>query len=74
MMDYCNKVKGFIDYTLSNLKNIIGGGIRYPCKRCRNKRFLNPDSSIKRAHEIFFVLVCTWRTLYSLQDHGRKDS
>jgi hypothetical protein len=55
-MNYCNRVKGFIDYALSNLKNISRGGIRYPCKRCRNKRFLNPDSSMKRAHENFFCV------------------
>jgi len=42
-MDYCNMVDGFINYTLSNLRNISGGDIRYPCKRCKNKKLLNPD-------------------------------
>jgi len=37
-MDYCNQVEGFINYALSNRKNISGGGIRYPCKRCKNKK------------------------------------
>ena len=40
MMDYCNEVQDFINYALSNLRNINGGGIRYPCKRCKNKKFL----------------------------------
>jgi hypothetical protein len=29
-MDYCNGVHGFINYALSNLKNISGDSIRYP--------------------------------------------
>ena len=33
MIDYCNGVEGFINYTLSNLKNISGDVIRYPCNR-----------------------------------------
>ena len=37
-MDYCNGVEGFINYALSNLKNISGGGTRCPCKRCKNKK------------------------------------
>jgi len=40
---YCNRVEGFIKYTLSNKKNISGCGIRCPCKRCKNKKFLDPD-------------------------------
>jgi len=43
MMDYCNKIQGFINYTLSNSRNISGGGIRCPCKRCKNKKFLDLD-------------------------------
>jgi hypothetical protein len=30
-MDYYNGTEGFINYILSNLINISGGGIRYPC-------------------------------------------
>jgi hypothetical protein len=33
MIDYCNKVEGFINYALSSLKNISGDVIRYPCNR-----------------------------------------
>jgi hypothetical protein len=37
---YCNVVKGFINYVLSNLKNISVDSIRCSCKRCK-KKFLN---------------------------------
>jgi hypothetical protein len=40
MMDYCNEVQYFINYATSIPRNICGGGIRYPCKRCQNKKFL----------------------------------
>jgi hypothetical protein len=43
MMNYCNDVEGFINYALSNPKNISEGNIRCPCKSCKNKKFLNPD-------------------------------
>jgi hypothetical protein len=43
MMDYCNGVESFINYTVSNPKNISGGGIRCPCKMCKNKKFFNLD-------------------------------
>ena len=42
-MEYCNGVKGFINYTLSNPINISGGGIICPYKRCKNKKFLDLD-------------------------------
>jgi hypothetical protein len=34
-MDYCNGVQGFINYALSNLRNISRGSIRCSCKRCK---------------------------------------
>jgi hypothetical protein len=43
MMDYYNGIEGFINYTLSNLRNISESGIRCPCKRCNNKKFLDLD-------------------------------
>jgi len=69
MMDYYNGVGGFISYTLSNMRNISGGGIRCPCKRCKNKkvsqsRCCNSASSTKRFHGEILVLVFLW-------DHGR---
>jgi hypothetical protein len=42
-MDYCNEVEGFINYVLSNLRNISGGDIECLYKRCKNKKFLNLD-------------------------------
>jgi len=42
-IDYYNEVQGFINYTISNPRNITGGGIRCPCKRCKNKKFIYPD-------------------------------
>jgi hypothetical protein len=42
-MNYCNGVQGFINYALSNLRNISGGDIRFPCKRCKNKKFFDTD-------------------------------
>jgi hypothetical protein len=42
-MDYYNEVQGFINYTISNPRNITGGGIGCPCKRCKNKKFIYPD-------------------------------
>jgi hypothetical protein len=38
-MDYCNGVEGFINYILSNPRNVSGDGIRCLCKRCKNKKF-----------------------------------
>jgi hypothetical protein len=42
-MNYCNRIESFINYALSNLKNISGDDIRCPCKRYKNKKFLNPN-------------------------------
>jgi len=43
LMNYCNEIEDFINYVLSNLKNIIGGGIRCLCKRCKNKKLIDAD-------------------------------
>jgi hypothetical protein len=42
-MDYCNGIQGFIKYVTSIPRNISGGSIRCPYKRCKNKKFHNPD-------------------------------
>ena len=42
-MNYCNGVRSFINYTLSNPINISGGDITYSYRRCKNKKFLNLD-------------------------------
>ena len=43
MMDYCNGVQGFINYSLFNPRTISEEGIRCSCKRCKNKKFLDPN-------------------------------
>jgi predicted transcriptional regulator len=48
MMDYCNEIQGFINYTLSNLRNISEMGIKCSCKRYKNKKFL--DSYVVTMH------------------------
>jgi hypothetical protein len=42
-MKYYNEIQGFIKYVTSISRNINGGGIRCPCRRCQNKKFLHPD-------------------------------
>jgi hypothetical protein len=42
-MDYCNGVQGFINFTTSIPRNFTGGGIRCPCRKCENKKYLHPD-------------------------------
>ena len=37
MMDRYNEVEGFINYILSNMRNIIGDDIKCSCKRCTKK-------------------------------------
>jgi hypothetical protein len=40
MRDYYNEIEGFINYALSNLRNISGDDIKCSCKWCKNKGFL----------------------------------
>ena len=56
-MDYCNMVEGFINYTLSNLRNISGGDIRCPCKRCKNKK----NFSIQMLLRYIFYKKGSWK-------------
>ena len=42
-MDYYNGVQGFFNFATSIPKIFTGGGIRYPCRKCQNKRYLHPD-------------------------------
>jgi hypothetical protein len=66
-MDYYNRVEGFINYALSNLKNISRGGIIiYPYKRCKNKKLFNVNVVTvhllyikKKVHEKILMLVYT---------------
>jgi len=42
-VNYCNGFGDFINYALSNPRNISGGNIRCPYKRCKNKKFVDAD-------------------------------
>jgi hypothetical protein len=42
-MDYCKGVQGFINFATSILRNFTDGGIRCPCRKCKNKKFLHQD-------------------------------
>jgi hypothetical protein len=42
-INYFNGVKSFIKYALSNPKNMSRGGIRCPYKRCKNRKFFDPE-------------------------------
>jgi hypothetical protein len=60
-MNYCNGIQGFIKYATSIPRNISGGGIRYPCRRCQNNKFLNPDVVTKHLlHKEFMKEYLCW--------------
>jgi len=42
-MNYCNGVQGFINFATSIPKNFTGCGIRCPCRKCQNQKYLHPD-------------------------------
>jgi len=42
-MDYCNGVQGFINFATSIPRNFTNGGIRCPCRKCKNLKFLHQD-------------------------------
>ncbi|KAL9346455.1 hypothetical protein Peur_061308 [Populus x canadensis] len=42
-MDYCNGVQGFINFATSIPRNFTDGGIRCPCRKCKNLKFLHQD-------------------------------
>jgi len=43
MMDYCNGVQGFINFATSIPRNFTDSGIRCPCRKCKNLKFLHQD-------------------------------
>jgi len=42
-MNYCNRVQGFINFATSIPRNFTGGGIRCPCRKYQNEKYLHPD-------------------------------
>jgi hypothetical protein len=60
-MNYCNGIQDFINYATSIMRNISGGGIRCPCKRCKNKKFLDPNVvTIHLLHKRFVEEYLCW--------------
>jgi hypothetical protein len=41
--DYSRRVEGFIDFSVSNMKNISEGKIKCLYVKCKNKKFLQSD-------------------------------
>ena len=75
---YYNGIQGFINYVLSNLRNISGCHIRCSCKKFKNKKnyqfkYCNDASSIKRVYEKILVLTCTQRNIYFSRYPGKDD-
>ena len=74
MMDYCNRVQGFINFATFIPRNFSGGGIKYPYRKCKNKKFLHQDVVTMHlltiefmedylcwyAHENYLFLMRTW--------------
>ena len=60
MMNYCNRVRDFINYALSNLRIICKGVLNVSCKRCKNKKFLNPDVVLM----LLLEKKGSWRYIY----------
>jgi hypothetical protein len=62
-MDYCNRVQGFVNYILSNPRNISEGGIKCSCKMCKNKKFLDPDCvTMHLLQKVFVEKYSCWYT------------
>jgi hypothetical protein len=65
-IDYCNGVQGLL---IMYPRNISGCGIKCPCKRCKNKKLLDPDVIMmhllqkKKFMEKIRVLIYTQRTI-----------
>jgi hypothetical protein len=61
--DYYRGVKSFINFTLSNPKNISGCKIRCLYVKCKNKKIRCCDDAFpkKRVRRKILVLICTQR-------------
>jgi hypothetical protein len=57
MMNYYNGVQSFINYSLSNSRNISEGGIRCPYKRCKSKK----NSQLRYYNDAFSIKKCSWK-------------
>ena len=60
-INYCNGVQGFSNYATSNPRNINGDNIKCPCKRCKNKKFLDLDVvTMHLLHKKFMEEYLCW--------------
>ena len=72
-IDYCNEVQSFINYAISNSRNISGGGIRCPCKRSKNKKSLNTDIvTMHLLHKGFIEDYLCWYAQKELFVHNES--
>ena len=53
--DYYKEVEGFIYFIPFNLNNINGGGIRFSCVKCKNKKFHQLDVMMMRLLKKGFI-------------------
>jgi len=61
MMDYCNGVQGFINFTTSISINFTEDGIRCPCRKCLNKKHLHLDGVMMHLlHKEFMENYMYW--------------
>jgi len=61
MMDYCNRVQGFINFATSIPRNFSGGSSRCPCRKCKNKKYLHLDViTIHLLHKRFMEDYLCW--------------
>jgi len=59
-MNYYNWVQDFINYALSNLRNISGNSIKCPYKRCKNKKVYLNIVTIHLQQERFIEKYLCW--------------
>jgi len=76
-INYCNGVKRFIKYTLSNPKILVDAVLNFHVKDVKIKvsrsRCYYDTSSRKKVLREVLMLICTCRIICSIQDHSIKD-
>jgi hypothetical protein len=73
MMDYCNGVQGFINFTTSIPRNFTGGGIRCSCRKCQNKKYLHLDVVMMHLlHKWFMEDYLCWYAHGELFVHNKS--
>jgi hypothetical protein len=62
-MNYCNGVQGFINFATSIPRNFTAGGIRCPCRKCQNKKYLHSD--VVMMHLLYKGFMENYRCWYA---------